>query len=74
MGKATVIGKINATEQKANSRWWLAQTKSGKERDELEADMQALDAEARVMLWTLVQMGYDIQRDGIGTVTDIVKR
>lgn len=74
-GKAEIVKKINSAEQRANSRWYQMQTKpDGAERDMLERDMQALDAEALAIIWTVMQLGYDIQRDGIGTVTDIVSR
>ena len=74
-GKAEIVKKINNAEQKANSKWYQMQTKpEGAERDKLERDMEALDSEALVIIWTVMQLGYDIQRDGIGTVTDIVCR
>lgn len=74
-GKAEIIKKINNAEQKANSKWYQMQTKpEGAERDKLEREMQALDSEALIIIWTAMQLGYDIQRDGIGTVTDIVSR
>lgn len=74
MNKESIINKINSTESKANSRWFQMQTVSGAERDILERDMDALDGEARTIIWTVIQMGYDIQRDDIGVVTDIVIR
>lgn len=74
MNKESIINKINSTESKANSRWFQMQTTSGAERDILERDMDALDGEARTIIWTVIQMGYDIQRDDIGVVTDIVIR
>lgn len=74
-GKEEIIKKINNAEQKANSKWYQMQTKpEGAERDKLERDMEALDSEALIIIWTVMQLGYDIQRDGIGTVTDIVSR
>lgn len=74
-GKEEIIKKINNAEQKANSKWYQMQTKpEGAERDKLEREMQALDTEALIIIWTVMQLGYDIQRDGIGTVTDIVSR
>lgn len=74
-GKENIIKRINEIEQESSRRWFHMLTMpDGAGRDSVERDVDALDAQALGIIWTVMQMGYDVERDGIGTVTDIVSR
>lgn len=67
-----IIDRINEVEREANSVWFKLQTVGGKNTEyRLERRLEELDKEAGTIIRTVIDMGYDIERDGIGNVISI---